>query len=355
MMDGYAVRAADLPSGKGELTVVEEILAGRAPSRSLQEQQASSIMTGAPVPGGADAIVVVEHTRASGDKVQIDSHPPRPGQNIIPRGNEMRKGEIVLTAGRPLHPPAFSMLAAVGRTSAVQIPRPRVAILATGDELIDPPALPGPGQIRNSNAPMLLAQTVRAGGAPITLGIARDNPESLALGISEGLRKANVLVLSGGVSAGKADLVPGVLKEQGVVPHFHKVEMKPGKPLFFGTHEDAGTRCLVFGLPGNPVSSFVCFELFLRPAIRCLAGLVEWDLPTVVASLKGEFRYRTDRPTYHPARLERAAHGWRVEPVSWFGSSDLRPFLDADALLILAVGDQHYQAGQSLGAIRLDA
>jgi molybdopterin molybdotransferase len=354
-MDGYAVRAADLPSGKGVLTVIEEVRAGQTPRHSLQPGQACNIMTGAPVPEGADAVVVVEHTKAHGDRVEIDSRPPQPGQNIIPRGKEMRLGEAILPAGSVLRPQALGLLAVVGRAAALQVPRPRVAVLATGDELIDPPAAPGPGQIRNSNAPMLLAQAARAGGEPLALGIARDNSESLTLGISEGLRKADLLVLSGGVSAGKADIVPGILQQQGVVSHFHKVEMKPGKPLFFGTHEDAGSRRLVFGLPGNPVSSLVCFELFLRPAVHRLAGLPDWDVGPVQASLKADFRYRTDRPTYHPARLELTAQGWRVEPVSWFGSSDLRPFLGANALVVLAAGDHLYQAGQSLDAIRLDA
>src|SRR5581483_10090186 len=167
----------------------------------------------------------------------------------------------------------------------------------------------------NGNGPMLCAQAARAGGRPHYLGIARDRTDSLAPLVAEGLR-ADVLLLSGGVSAGKLDLVPGVLQEAGVEPHFHKVEMKPGKPVFFGTRGDT----LVFGLPGNPVSALVCFELFVRPALRRLAGHADPGPFVVRAVLAGDFAYRTDRPTYHPAHLDVAETGWRVQAVPWYGS-----------------------------------
>src|SRR5262249_12513264 len=161
-------------------------------------------------------------------------------------------------------PQEIGVLAGVGRTSVIVHGSPRVAVMTTGDEVVEAPEVPGPGQIRNSNSPMLLAQVARAGASPRYLGIGRASAESLRRLIGEGLAGSDVLVLSGGVSAGKFDLVPGVLQELGVRAHFHKVALKPGKPLFFGTREGV----LVFGLPGNPVSSFVCFELFVRPALR---------------------------------------------------------------------------------------
>ena len=201
---------------------------------------------------------------------------------------------------------------------------------------------------------MLLAQAVRAGGRPQYLGIARDRLDSLRPLVAEGL-KADVLLLSGGVSAGKLDLTPEVLQEAGVVVHFHKVEMKPGKPILFGTREgrDGRPPTLVFGLPGNPVSSFVCFELFVRPALRRLRGLPDSD-PTASAVLAEDFAYRTDRPTYHPARLEVGDGGWRVRAVPWFGSADLRGLLAMDALVVFPPGDHRHTAGTRFPVLRLE-
>ena len=228
-------------------------------------------------------------------------------------------------------------------------------MLPTGDELVEAAETPGPAQIRNSNGPMLLAQIARAGGRPHPLGVARDRLDSLRPLVAEGL-DYDVLLLSGGVSAGKLDLTPDVLREAGVVAHFHKVEMKPGKPLYFGTCERADGRppTLVFGLPGNPVSTFVCFELFVRPALRRLCGLADSDQATVTAVLAEDFAYRTDRPTYHPARLEVGDDGWRVRAVPWFGSADLRGLLEMDALVVFPAGDHRHAAGTRLPVVRLE-
>ncbi len=355
MMDGYAVRSADLPGGRGELAVVEEVMAGQTPRLPVGEGQATRIMTGAPMPAGADAVVMVERTRTiDGGRVAIDDPELRPGRNIVTRGREMRRGDAVLRAGAVLRPQEIGLLATVGRATAAVIPSPRVAVLSTGDEVVEPPETPGPGQIRNSNGPMLLAQAARAGGRPHYLGIARDRLDSLRPMIAEGLQ-ADVLLLSGGVSAGKLDLTPGVLQEAGVVAHFHKVEMKPGKPVLFGTYDRGEGRppTLVFGLPGNPVSSFVCFELFVRPALRRLRGLPDFD-PTVSAILAEDFAYRTDRPTYHPARLEVGDGGWRVRAVPWFGSADLRGLLEMDALVVFPAGDHRHKAGTQFPVLRLE-
>jgi molybdopterin molybdotransferase len=297
---------------------------------------------------------MVERTRMlDGGRVEIDTA-AREGQNILRRGREMKKGEVVLRPGAVLRPQQLGILAAVGRTAVRVVPAPRVAVLATGDELVEGAAVPGPGQIRNSNAPMLLAQAARAGGVPRALGIARDRLDSLRPLVEEGLRTSEILVLSGGVSAGKFDLVPDVLRAAGVEAHFHKVAMKPGKPLFFGTCQRGEGKRLVFGLPGNPVSSFVCFELFLRPAIRRLAGFADLDLPRVQARLAEAFRHDSDRPTYHPAALTWAEDGWDTKPVPWFGSADLRAFLQADALLVLPAGSHQWRAGDRIDALRLE-
>jgi molybdopterin molybdotransferase len=349
MMDGYAVRSADLPTGRGTLTVIEEVTAGRTPRHALEAGQATRIMTGAPIPRGADAVVMVERTRCDGDRVAIDDKPPRPGQNVMSQGREMRRGETVLAAGAVLRPQEFGVLATVGRASATVHPAPRVAVLCTGDEVVEAALTPGPGQIRNGNGPMLCAQVARAGGRPDYLGIARDRMDSLQPLVAAGLER-DVLLLSGGVSAGKLDLVPGVLEDAGVTPHFHKVEMKPGKPVFFGTRGDTS----VFGLPGNPVSGLVCFELFVRPALRRLAGHTEPGPFIVRAALAEDFAYRTDRPTYHPARLDVSETGCGVRVVPWYGSPDLRGLTKANAFLILPAGDHHHATGQVFDVLRVE-
>jgi molybdopterin molybdotransferase len=361
VMDGYAVRAADLAAGPAELTVVDEITAGRTPRVALGPGQAARIMTGAPIPVGADAVVMVEKTRLlDGQRVRVEEAPVKPGRNILRQGQEMCRGAVVLPAGTVLRPPEFGLLATVGRTAVQAHPRPRLAHITTGDELVEADTQPGPGQIRNGNSPMLLAQAAAAGASPHYLGIARDNVDDLRAKIEAGLRFP-ILVLSGGVSAGKLDLVPGVLQDLGVTAHFHKVHMKPGKPVLFGTGAREGDNSfssltpLVFGLPGNPVSSLVCCELFVRPAIRRLAGHADADPPPLQAALAEDFAYPTDRPTYHPAWLDAGATGWRVRPVPWFGSADLRGLTRANALMLLPAGDLPHPAGQPFSVWKIGA
>jgi len=371
LMDGYAVRSTDLPEGRGILTVTEEVTAGQTPRLPIAAGQAARIMTGAPLPAGVDAVVIRERTRMlDGNRVEIDDRPARPEQNVMRRGQEMRRSEIVLKAGTVLRPQEIGLLATVGRTAVSAHPAPNVAVLSTGDELVEAGRMPGPGQIRNGNGPMLLAQVCRAGGIPNDLGIAPDQVDELKAMITEGLRSA-ILVISGGVSAGKLDLVPGVLQELGVQAHFHKVAMKPGKPILFGTLGGVETRrqgdretrreatsddipclpvslspCLVFGLPGNPVSALVCFELFVRPAIRRLRGETDPGPHFREARLRQDFSHRSDRPTYYPARLDWCDQGWHVQPVPWFGSADLRSLTGANAFVLFPAGDHTHREGQ---------
>jgi molybdopterin molybdotransferase len=350
LMDGFAVRSSDLVEGRAILTVIDEITAGQTPRLPIGPGQAARIMTGAPVPVGADAVVMVERTQPlEGNRVQVDDKPPTPGQNILAKGREFREGETVLPKGTVVRPQEFGILSTVGRSAVRVHPRPQVALLSTGDEVVEPSRTPGPGQIRNGNGPMLLAQVGRAGGLPRFLGIARDRRESLRPLVDEGLQ-SSILVLSGGVSAGKLDLVPGVLQELGVQAHFHKVEMKPGKPVFFGTRDNT----LVFGLPGNPVSALVCFELFVRPAVRRLLGYAEPGPRMIEAELAEDFAYRTDRPTYHPACLDPSGNGWRVRPVRWFGSADLRALAQANALVLFPSGGHQHRMGQVFAVLPLD-
>jgi molybdopterin molybdotransferase len=348
LMDGYAVRAADVPAGGAHLAVIEEVTAGQVPQRPLGPGQATRIMTGAPLPPGADAVVMVERTRLAGSRVEVDG-PAQAGQNVLARAREMRCGEPVLAAGHVLRPQELGLLATVGRTSARLHRAPEVAILSTGDEVVEADSVPGAGQIRNSNGPMLQAQAARAGARARYLGIARDRLDELREKVRAGLR-TDVLILSGGVSAGKLDLVPAALAEEGVVAHIHQVALKPGKPFLFATR----SACLVFGLPGNPVSSLVCFELFIRPALRRLAGHAEAGPPTVEAALLEDFALRTDRPTYHPAQLRRTGQGWQAQPVAWFGSADLRGLCEANALIVFPPGEQQHRAGQLFPVVRLD-
>jgi len=353
MMDGYAVRVADFAEGRAELQVVEEITAGRMPTRPVGPGGASRIMTGAPIPEGADAVVMVERSEmVAENRVRLVEPKIAVGMNVLRLGREMRVGETILSAGRSIRPQELGLLATFGRTEASLIPRPTVAVIATGNEIVPAVQKPGPGQIRNSNAPMLLGQAARAGATPRWVGIARDEPAHLRVMISEGL-KENVLVLSGGVSAGKLDLVPSVLESFGMQAKVRHVRMKPGKPMLFGIVPRGGRMTYVFGLPGNPVSSLVCFELFVRPALRKLSGRPPG--PTMVsAKLAEETSYRTDRPTYHPAWLATVGATLTVKPVAWFGSADLRGVSPGNSFVLFPPGDQRYAAGTEMPVLVTD-
>jgi molybdopterin molybdotransferase len=357
LMDGYALRAADVGEGAVELNVLEQVVAGCTPTRKVVPGAATRIMTGAPIPDGADAVVMIEQTEPADGasqagatevptRVRINAPRPQAGQNIMPRAASMRQGEVVLTAGRLLRPMEIGLLAEVGRAEVQVVPRPDVAALSTGNELVPCDALPGKGQIRNSNGPMLRAMIARAGGQAVDLGIGRDDEEELRRLVALGLQH-DVLVLSGGVSAGVLDLVPRVLASQGVEQVFHKVHLKPGKPLWFGVGRGQGHDTLVFGLPGNPVSSLVCFELFVRPAIAALAG--DRDGPQMQsATLAAAHRQRGDRPTYWPGRRATEAGSTKVTPLNWQGSADLRTLVDADCLIYFPPGEKDFPAGTTV-------
>jgi molybdopterin molybdotransferase len=245
LMDGFAVVASDLRGGRGELMMIDDVAAGDIPCEPLQSGMATRIMTGAPVPRGADAVIVGERCQldTGGDipTVRIDDRDVRPGQNILGRGMSIRRGETVLQAGRQLTAIDAGLLAEIGRTQVLVHPQPSVAVLATGNELVPACDVPGPGQIRNSNGPMLCAMVSSAGGRPVDVGIARDTEPELAQQINRGLHE-DVLVLSGGVSTGVLDLVPRVLRDLGVEQVFHGVCLKPGKPLWFGVRPHAKGR-----------------------------------------------------------------------------------------------------------------
>jgi molybdopterin molybdotransferase len=274
----------------------------------------------------------------------------------------------VLHDGAELRPIEVAILAEIGRAVVTARPRPRVAILPTGNELVAVGEKPAEGQIRNSNGPMLLAAATRLGADALELGIARDDRDELAHWIAQGLA-ADVLVLSGGVSAGKFDLVPEVLAELGVEQVFHKVALRPGKPLWFGAKGDGNRNVLVFGLPGNPMSSFVCFELFVRPAIAALAGRGFTGAPTTTARLTHAYDHAGERAACLPALVTAATESGqmqaqhrqpageltlpsaaelRVEILPWHGSADLATVARANGLARLSAARQRLMPGAPL-------
>jgi molybdopterin molybdotransferase len=386
LMDGYAVRAADVSAGLATLEVIEQVTAGQAPQRTVQPGMATQIMTGAPLPNGADAVVRVEDSLRDGHRVEIRTKPVTPGQNILRQGTALKIGERILSAGAEFTPSRIGALAELGCAMVPARRRPTVAVLATGDELVPVETTPNFGQIRNSNEPMLAAQMSSHGANVVRLGIARDEPEQLAAKIREGLQ-CDVLVLSGGVSAGTLDLVPSTLAAAGVSQVFHKVDLKPGKPVWFGVRGSSGSLtpvgrgdgqgqgagrtsrsaspqpsppmseeqgpehvCYVFGLPGNPVGSLVCCELFVRTAIRRLMGFLPAEPVATPARLVADVRHRSDRPTYHPACLSWTPTGLSARLVTWHGSADLRATVEGNGMVLLPTGEREYQAGEEVAA-----
>ena len=352
LMDGYAVRSGDF-SGEAErrLTVVDEILAGRMPTRPLLEGEAARIMTGAPLPPHADAVVMVERSRMEGSTVILPG-PVAPGMNRLTRGREMRAGEVLLEQGARLDATKLGLIASAGRPEVLAIPGPTVAVVPTGDEIIPAAQRPQPGQIRNSNG-VMLAGLARAWGARQVheRPVAPDDPSVLRSSLGASLEGTDVLLISGGVSAGTKDLVPSTLMDLGIEPIFHKVNVKPGKPLWFGIGRSRGDEpgLLVFGLPGNPVSGVVGFLLFVRPALEALAGRPPKRTQLASFFLGAGFEHRGDRPTYHPARFRDG----RVFPLDWAGSSDLRTVALADGFAAFPAGDRVFREGEAISFLPL--
>ena len=335
--DGFAVHAADLP---GELRVAGEVRAGDVFRGSLATGEAIEIMTGAPLPAGADAVVMVEHTTRAGDKVRID-RAVQPGDNFSPQGAEARNGETVLSAGMRLGFAEIAILAMVGRECVTVYRRPRIAILPTGDEIVEAGELPQTFQIRNSNAFSLATQVARAGGEPEILPIARDNYESTRSSIERGL-EADLLILSGGVSAGKYDIVETVLADLGAEFFFDRVKIQPGQPLVYGSVK--GKQ--FFGLPGNPASTMVTFEIFARAAVDLLSGANEAPLPLLRAKLSKEFRHKPGLTRFLPAHV--SADGATVAPEPWHGSGDIPALVRANAFLVADADRESWAAGDDI-------
>ena len=333
MRDGFAVRAADIP---GRLRLTGEVRAGGTFSGSAGAGEAVEIMTGAPVPAGADAVVMVEHCVRHDDGTVSTDRSAQPGDNVSPRACEAAAGAVVLARGAWLDYAAVACLASVGRTSIQVFARPRVAILSTGDEVVDVQETPSGSQIRNSNAWSLAAQVERAGGVPVVLPIARDTKEHTRAAVEQGLT-SDLLLLSGGVSAGKYDVVEPVLAELGATFFFDRVLIQPGAPLVFGSVRGR----FFFGLPGNPASTMVTFELFARAAIGLLSGATDTSLPFALARLTQPFRHRAGLTRFLPANVR----GAEVTPVAWKGSGDIPSLCRANAFLVADAEKPDYAAG----------
>ncbi|HKW88652.1 MAG TPA: gephyrin-like molybdotransferase Glp [Candidatus Acidoferrales bacterium] len=340
--DGFAVRSADCAEAGAKLRVVGETRAGMAPSTAVGPGECVQIMTGAAMPSGADAVVMIEHTHADAESGRvIIERTLQPGTNFVPRGSEAHAGDILLKCGTRLGDAELALAAQVGRAELAVHRRPRVAILSTGDEIVPVETKPGPFQIRNSNAVSLAAQAGLAGGEPVPLGNAPDRSDELRNAIGRGLAE-DILVISGGVSMGKYDLVEGVLHELGAEFFFDAVDIRPGRPAVFGICRGKP----VFGLPGNPVSTLVTFELFVIPAIDILAGAQARPLQLLKAKLANAIEKRAALTHFVPALLEWPDGGAIVKELDWQGSGDIGTVARANCFLVvpqdklkLAAGD----------------
>jgi molybdopterin molybdotransferase len=364
--DGYAVRAADVAQVPARLEVVGEIKAGDLPDPSLcsvQPGQAISIMTGASLPPGADAVVMVEYTTQSGSSVEIHRS-AAPGENFVPRAAEAREGQLLIDRGTRLDPSTIAIAASVGKNQLRVFRKPRVAVLSTGDELVEIGTAPGPAQIRNSNSYSLAAQIQNAGGEPGLLPIAPDEPRRLRSLIEEGLR-ADLLLLTGGVSMGKYDLVEQVLTELQAEFYFTGAQIQPGRPVVFGsctgveaspaerstlqrrrTRVSAPHNKFFFGLPGNPVSTMVTFELFVLPMLHALSGMKPKPLVFLKARLKSDIRTKTGLKRFLPALLSGEFENAEVELARWQGSGDIAALARANCYVVIPPDREQIAAGE---------
>ena len=355
--DGYAVRSVDLAKLPATLDVIAEIRAGEKPEAipsSLGPGQTASIMTGAPVPSGADAIVMVEYTSRLGNRAEI-TRAVTPGDNIVPRGAEAAHGTTLLSPGVRLNEVAVALAASVGRSRLEVYRRPRVAVLTTGDEIVEVKAAPGPTQIRNSNSYSLAVQIRRAGGQPVLLPIAPDEPQALQRLIEKGL-ESNLLLMTGGVSMGRYDLVEEVLSKMSAEFFFTGAKIQPGRPVVFGrcgagapARETSATY--FFGLPGNPISTMVTFELFVRPILSALAGQSPEKLTFLHARLKREIRIKPGLKRFLPATLSGEFENSEVELVAWQGSGDIAATARANCYAVIPVDRETIAAGEWLAVL----
>jgi molybdopterin molybdotransferase len=342
--DGYAVRSNEAVPG-ARLKCAGEIKAGDTVRAGLASGTCLQIMTGAAVPVGADAVVMIEHTSREGDIVRFE-RAAQCGQNIVPKGSEAARAQTILTPGLRLGYAELALAAQVGVVQLQCAQRPRVAILSTGDEVVLIDEMPGEFQIRNSNSVSLAAQVRIAGGEPVVLGNAADRVEDLGEKIERGL-KEDALVMSGGVSMGKYDLVESALRAMGAEFFFDAVAIRPGKPAVFGICQGKP----VFGLPGNPVSTMVTFELFLAPAIDLLSGAEARALPLVETRLAEAMKEKPGLTHFLPARVEWRERVPEVKPLRWQGSGDIAALAKANCFLVVPADREKIESGESVSIL----
>jgi len=344
--DGFAVRAIDIASVPVRLKVVAEIKAGMDVSGvAIRQGECAEIMTGAAVPAGADAVVMVEYTTRHSETVDIQRGVAS-GENVVPRGAEAESGQELLAPGVRLTPAAIAAAASVGAAKIEVFQRPRVAILSTGDEIVDFASTPAAHQIRNSNTHSLAAQVLNAGGIPVPLPVAPDELKALRQLIDEGLT-SDVLLITGGVSMGKYDLVETVLRDLGAEFIFTGAQIQPGKPVVFGR---VGEKYF-FGLPGNPVSTMVTFELFARAIIDALSGATPTPLRFLQAKLKSDVRTKTGLTRFLPAELSGKHSETEVELVRWQGSGDIAATARANCFAVIPPDREIFKAGEMISVL----
>lgn len=345
LRDGFAVRSSDVP---GTLRIRGEVRAGEGEQGALQGGEALEIMTGAPVPPEADAVVMVEHVEriasAAGEALVKIDRAAEPDQFVNQQGAEAEKGSILIAAGTKLDASHVATLAMTGHSSVEVYAKPRVAILGTGDEIVDLEETPESHQIRNSNSYMLATLVRSVGGEPNVLPVARDTPEALRPLLEQGLGD-DMLIVTGGVSAGKYDLVKPTLREFGVTFHFERVRVQPGQPTAFGTY----SRKPVFGLPGNPGSTLVTFQLFARAALEMLMGIDPPIFPLLSARFEAPFRHKFGLTRFLPARL--SEDGQRLRHIPWRGSSDVPALARANIFLVADHDRETWEIGDSIRVI----
>lgn len=346
-VDGYAVRSADAEEGR-TFEVVDEAPAGRPASKSVGEGEAIKIFTGGVIPEGSDAVVMVENTTGWGEEFGLKKTAAA-GQNIRRSGEDVREGDVILPTGTEIGAPEIALAATQGYGELPVYRRPKVVALSTGTELVPPGERDlSPGEIYDSNSFAIVAQAREAGAEARRISAASDEPETLREAVKEALESADVVVTSGGVSVGEKDLVKGTMTDLGVQQVFWGVKFKPGKPLFFGVREDAG----VFGLPGNPVSAMVCFELFVRPALMRMMGREDKKRPRVRVYFDEDVSNRFGRLHAMRVSLNKTEKGWRAESVGAQGSGLVSSLTKADALALIGP-ESEVRAEETVEAIVL--
>jgi molybdopterin molybdotransferase len=338
-VDGFACKMSDL---KNPLEVIETIAAGNLPQKIIGNNQCSKIMTGAKIPEGADVVIMVEHTQTISENTIVFTK-EKTTPNISKKAEDIKKGQVVLKKGTYLKPQHTAMLASVGCSEPVVFTKPKVAILSTGSELVEPNQIPGPAQIRNSNAWQLYTQVIRANATPVYYGIIEDSEEETDKAIKKALKENDVILLTGGVSMGDFDFVPKILKENNISLKFEKIQIKPGMPTVFGTHE----KSFIFGLPGNPVSSYIIFEVLVKPFLQKMMGNHEEQTILKLPIGIDYKRKKTDRLGWIPSKTSPSGE---IIPVEYHGSAHVFSICDADVIFSVEIGVSEISKGEMVDA-----